>query len=406
MSERNRAVVELEFQDGTVLRNFERFSLRDNFTDPLGDFSFTLRPTAASLSHYSAITERGELVKVYINGAKQATMTIVKRSRTLDRDGQTIELSCKTPLCVPYKGSVDPTIAKHFPASALATEVVLAALAPYGFDTVMTNAAANVNTLTGKAVGGATNDVVVTEMKVKEAEAQENEKAYAFCARLVGRLGVAIRCTANGEILLVAPNFDQAAAYSLVQAAGERWDGDVMLDGITLEEDNDPVYSEVIVRGDTPDGGGQKSTGRPLARVIYDNSYTPSDAFLKDTPTTTIPAHTGTYTSTSQRYKPLIVTDKLSRDAKLAVSRAKRIHGRTSENAWVLTCEVDGLVSNTGRVWTVNTVVDVVCREFNISEPLWVLETTKTGDRQSGQRTKLKLIPLGSLVLGDVPGGS
>lgn len=407
MSAKNRARVTLEFQDGTVIDTWERFDLRESFTDPLGDFSFTMRPSRDLLPHYADITSPGELVKLKINGNQQATMHITRRRRRTDREGVTFELSAKSTLVVPYRASVDPTIATHFTAASPATEVIARAMAPFGFDFVVGDSASDVEVLTGKPLGGKKQAAVnVAELKIKDAEAHDGEAAYGFCARTVLRLGIALRCTHDGTLLATAPNFDQPVNDRLVQDYDGTHAGDRMLDGFDLEEDNESTYSEVIVRGDTPDGAQQKTAGRPLARVLYDTSYTPPDAALKDTPATTIPSHRGSYRSTSQRYKPLIVTDKLASDAKAAVSRGKRILGRSAEKAWVFTCEVDGLISNTGRVWRVDTCVSVLCEDCAIDEPLWVLETTKTGDRQRGQRTKLKLIPLHSLILGDVPGSS
>jgi prophage tail gpP-like protein len=54
-------------------------------------------------------------------------------------------------------------------------------------------------------------------------------------------------------------------------------------------------------------------------------------------------------------------------------------------------------------VWQVDTVANVVCEAFGINEPMYVLERELSQDRNSGQRTRLKLIPLGALVLGEIP---
>jgi prophage tail gpP-like protein len=72
-------------------------------------------------------------------------------------------------------------------------------------------------------------------------------------------------------------------------------------------------------------------------------------------------------------------------------------------SAYQFTCEVPGIVSATGAVWQVDTVANVVCEAFGINEPMYVLERELSQDRNSGQRTRLKLIPLGALVLGEIP---
>jgi prophage tail gpP-like protein len=47
----------------------------------------------------------------------------------------------------------------------------------------------------------------------------------------------------------------------------------------------------------------------------------------------------------------------------------------------------------------------VVIPDKQIDEAMFVYERVFTMSRGQGKRTRLKLIPAGSLVLGDVPGG-
>jgi prophage tail gpP-like protein len=56
-------------------------------------------------------------------------------------------------------------------------------------------------------------------------------------------------------------------------------------------------------------------------------------------------------------------------------------------------------------VWSVDTVVTVSIPSEGIQEPMWILEREFRMSDGDGSKTRLKLLPLGSLLLGDVPAG-
>jgi prophage tail gpP-like protein len=60
-------------------------------------------------------------------------------------------------------------------------------------------------------------------------------------------------------------------------------------------------------------------------------------------------------------------------------------------------------VSATGAVWSIDTIARVYCEAFDIDEDMWILQRELMQDRSGGQRTRLKLIPKGALVLGEIP---
>jgi prophage tail gpP-like protein len=77
--------------------------------------------------------------------------------------------------------------------------------------------------------------------------------------------------------------------------------------------------------------------------------------------------------------------------------------GLRAEKAFYVQGEVDGMVSATGRLWQVDTMVHVVIEAEGLDEDMWVAEVRRTADAQGGQRTHLRLLPKGALVLGDIP---
>ena len=400
MSEKNRGVVTLQFSDGSVINSWEGFTLRDTYTDPLGSFSFTFRPPRSQISDFTSRIQKGSLVSIKINGAPQAAMLIQTVKRTISKAiGVQFDFECKSVLVTPHQGDVDPEISQSFTSDTPVAIVVLIALEPYGFDIIFPDTSANVAALTGRSIDRRQPDVVVQAIKHRDAQAQDGETAYSFCSRIFSRLGLALRVNFEGSLLIGSPDYQQDAAYTVAEGSELRSDTDAAFGTITITDTNDNSFSEVVVRGAAQDRKGQRSASRPIHRMSVEGLARPIGAPFTDVQTSTVPAGRHTYRSDSGAvFKPKYKLDKFSRDRKFCKTLCHRIHGRNSEAAYVIECEVDGLISSTGRIWTVDTVARVVIDHADIDEDMWVLETTKKMSR-NGQSTALKLIPLNSLIL-------
>ncbi len=402
MGEWNRGSVALSFEDGEQITDFVSFSLHDNYTDPLGNFQFTIRPTRQDTFDRIVRTRKGTRVRLSINNNVQATMLIQTQATTISKDlGVEVSLECKSLLINANAGSVDPDIAESFKSDTPVEDVVLLALGPYGFDVITPDAAANVQALTGKSIGGQAPDVQVKEVKHKEAKAHEGETAYGFAARIFSRLGFALRVDAKGLLLLGSPDYSQEASYMVSLVTADQNKGDAMFGSVVITDTNDGQFSEVVVRGQAKDKKGQKRAGRPVHRLLVPDLPDPGDVPFSSAPTSTTESgrHNFAAELPVDSYKPTIKVDKFSRDNTYCETACNRVHGRNSEGGFMVECEVDGLVATSGAIWTVDTVCGVVVDKYGIAEDMWVKETTKTMDRDGAQRTRLKLIPLNSLVL-------
>lgn len=387
MSEKNRGTVSMRLPDGETLDAWDSFSLRDTFTDPLGQLEFVARPSRARIPELLTRVTKGTRVEVVVDKVTQGFYLIQASQRTIDRQGVTFRFGCHTPLVTPYQASVNPDIATHYQNDTSVATVVLGALGPFGFTRLVADSAASRSALTGKPISGGNAPVNVDALTHRDAQAQEGETAYGFCARIFTRLGVCLRVNHEGTLLLSAPDYRQQPSYDLVQDFTGQRAGDRMLDGIQIEDSNDEQFSECTVRGVSPDKPGQTRMARPAATIANADQY-PNRA---------------TYSSPLAGYKPKFIFDKNSRDIARCSSLAKLAMGVRAPKAFSVTCEVDGIRSTTGRVWGIDTVANVFIEAEGIKEPMWILERTFLQDRSSGQKTRLKLLPLGALVLGDAP---
>lgn len=386
----------MHFADGFVITGWRRLSLRETYTDPLGELSFEVSPTRENLDDYRSRCVKGAIVNVDINGVRQGQFLVQTVEKTISKaDGIVYRMVCQTPLAVAYEASVNPDLTFKTENDSALTVVVLQALSPYGFTTAVGDTAASVNAITGKAIGNRRAAVDVPALKHKEAQAQDGESAYRFCARLCTRLGVVIRVAhdsdvvpGNGSLLLGAPDYGQETLYTVCATFGASVDGaDRFFGPLTILDTNENQFSECIIRGHTPKAKGARQTARPSSQVQ----------------TVVLGANRGNYQCDALPFKPLIIKDKQSRDVERCESTAKLALGLRLKDAYVVSGEVDGFVSRTGALWQVDTTCRVVVEMENLDEPMWVLERTFKQDKRGGQSTILKLIPLNSLVIGDLP---
>jgi hypothetical protein len=390
MGDRNRSTVRMNFGDGSKIDAWLQFSLRDTYTDPLGQLDFTTAPIRERISDYRQRLRKGELVTVLANEVNQGTFLITTSKMLISKDaGVIFQITCKSPLATSQEGSVNPKLSFASESDAALADVILEALEPYGLNTIASDAAANVSALTGRSLTSRGGKVTTERFKTSEAQAQDNERAYQFCARLLSRRGVALRTTVEGTLLLGAPNYDQETAYTLVQDFDGSLRGDRFIDTVEVTDTNDEQYSECRVRGLSLDRRGRSRGQQPVAIV------TSAEMFPNR------PAYSG---GVGSEYKRLDILDKDSRDVEQCRSVAKHALGMRARNAFTVTGEVDGFVSSTGRIWQVDTLARTIVQAYDLDEEMWVLERVLTQDVEGGQKTRLTLIPKGALVLGEEAG--
>jgi prophage tail gpP-like protein len=410
MGAKNRGTVSMRFSDGTVFQAWDEVSLRDTYVDPLGDLSFVAKPLRRDLKTYREHLRKGELVAVLINDAPQGVQLIQTVDTTVDREGGvTFNVSCNTPLITAVEGSANPDYAFSSKSATFLTSIIGDLLRPYGFGEVYAEAEDDVNVRAGgKSVKGKTK-VNRSTLKAKDLQVHEGEAAYGVATRLCNDAGVCLRCDVEGRLILGHPRYDQPVSNTVVQDFDGRTKGDRMLH-VDVHDTNDGQFSECVVRGASHDDNDQTYAARPQARYVVASSKTATDAFPVKVPfnkvtATTFPDARHTYRSaaTVAPYKPRILRDKMGGDASKCLGVAKLVIGMRASKAFVVTCEVDGWISQTGRVWTVDTVGRVVIEAIELDAEMWLLERTLMMSRSGAQKTRLRWIPKDSLQLGNIP---
>lgn len=390
------AKVQVNFSDGTKIQEWESFSIRDTYTDPIGAFTFVAKPDQPRLFYYLERLKKGELIAVLVNEVPQFVGLINTVVVTISpENGTTIEASGGTPLLTPYEGHgvEDPNdyskdLTFKADADVPVKEFLLRVLRPYGFTGFATDDRVHVDVITNKPVTKKKRKTNTDALQHSEAQVHPGEGAYAACARVVTRLGCVMRLNWKGEIMVTNPDYEQDPSYTLVQDFNANIPGDRFFGDITITDTNEGQFSECAVRGQKAIDATDTFTARPIdvARSSDLNADRPP------------------YRSTIAVYKPKIIQDKSSRDKDRAKSTAKLALGIPACRAFVVRGQVSGFISSTGRVWNVDTKAHVILRAAGIEEDMWILSREFVQDAQGGQITRLELIPPGYLTIGDAPG--
>lgn len=380
----------LHFADGSVIGAWESFTLRDDYTDPLGSMEFVAAPPRGRIAEYAARLAKGEKVTVKINDIPQATVLIESvRTRIGASSGTTFTLRCKSMLAPMFVGSVSPPdYTFRSKSDTPISNVVLAIAGPYGFDTLIGDEQANRDAITGRPIGGQGAKLPIDRLKYNEAQAHEGETAYSMIARLITRLGVCLRCSWDGQLMLSRPNYEQAASYALVQSFSPGAPGDAFVGDIDIEDTNEGQFSAASVRGQAPDKHHSARAARPTAVVTASQM---GDGTFH------------TYRSTAAPFRPRLLVDKNARDRERCQSVAKLALGIPARKAFTIRGEVNGFSAKTGAIWNVDTVVTVRIDALKLHADMWILEREFRQDRKGGQSTSLTVIPKGFLVLGEAP---
>jgi prophage tail gpP-like protein len=403
MADTNRATIELRFADGDPITTWETFTLRQNYIDPLDDFQLTVsNPAPAKRDSYLSRLSKGERVTLWANGAQQATCEIVTVSGKISRtDGWTLSIGAKSTLHAAFQGGADPHYGKNLTADTPVRDVILDVLGPYGFNSIVLDTASDVGAISGKSLQGRAPAVALNEVKLKDFQTPNkgDMSAYQYCASLFTRFGLVLRTDRQGELLLGVPDFDQAAAYTVEQDRFRFYDGDLMIGEIGWTDTNDGQHSHYVVRGGKDESATATSATSPTAGVIVPGYSVPSGAPFSKVSLEELRPGRHLYRSARSPYKPKFWRDEKSLEVARALSFARSMSAQRGASGFQVKCTVDGLVSRTKRIWTVDTVGRVVVGDIGLDENMWLLETVKSGARNGGQHTELTWIPLHSLDL-------
>ena len=384
------SLVKVTTDSGLEVTSWDALNLRDQFDDPLGEFTLELSPTPAQLKTFKDAFGKGVVARLTIDEAPQAVFLIESMDVSISAErGVMMSITGKTPLCVPYEGGVDPRLSLSAKRDTSALDYVRKVLKPYGLDTIADDERAALDVMTGRSRNRERGPrVIANRLQWRDAQPNENESAYRFIARIITRLGVCLRMGPTGDVLVTAPHYEQPTEYTLVSDSAGRLQGNRFIGGIQISETNRDQFSEITVRGMALENRKKRRTTTPSATVSAAIHNPLRPAYMAEG---------------RASYKPLFLKDKNARDVSRCRSVARLAHGMRARDAMQVRGRVQGFRSREGALWTVDTLVRVVVPEYGLDEEMWIYERTFRLDARDGETTELTLLPKGALQLGEIP---
>jgi prophage tail gpP-like protein len=396
------ARVQLAFSDGTTFDEWQSVSLQDSFTDTSPPWTVTssLTRSGGLLKAYRQTLRKGELVAVRVNDIPQFVGLIQTVDKSISDDGIVFTVNGGTPLLTPHAGAAveDPLdyskelSFKSENADVAVVDILKRIFRPYfGADPVIIgDDGQHIDLTSGKKRTKKSKKLTIENLKQREAIAHPGETAYGLASRLLTKLGACLKLRWDGTLIITRPDYEQEISYTVGQSTQENFPGDRFFGTVNVHDTNEGQFSECIVRGQADDNSEVTTASRPIGVVL-------SSAINADRP----PYRAAPFAA----YKPQIIKDKSSRDKARSESTAKLALGLAARSAFTVSGVVNGWVSTTGRIWTVGTLARVVVEMDEIDETMFLLSRTLIQDPNGGQFAQLTFIPLGYLVLGDLPGG-
>lgn len=204
---------------------------------------------------------------------------------------------------------------------------------------------------------------------LKEIYPKANEGGFQYFTRFAHRVGYHAWALPDGQgIVIGTPTYEQEPAGELRLVRGAAGLSNTIEES-SIDSDNTRVPSHVFVRGKGSKPGDKSN---PIGCAIN-----PDAPF----------------------FKPFYLTDEESATKDHADAVARFVMGKALREALRYTVKVRGFTDPTsGRVWTVDTVVNVKDEDCGVEGLMWVEQRTFRKSR-AGTFTEMTLIPADSLLL-------
>jgi hypothetical protein len=386
------AELSLRLQDGTEIRSFTDFEWRERFSDPIDTLSLRVVPARDQQQTALAKLRKGELCFTYIDGRVQSAMMIQTVDVSEGVGGITVSVEAVSPLKILAETTVDVArVSKALTADVPVLDFVHTIAEPFGFteiqdtgDVGFLKVRTGVNPKSPATAGNAA--------KQKAARADYNETNLGFITRILSRLGCMLRCftTGTGPVLCItAPHYDDDALYGVKMALSGKGPSecDPIFGDMHFISTNEDQYSKCTVVGASNDETSANKANQPKGFALTTDINADRPPFRA---------------SAAFPSKEIFYKDDSCTSASRAGPIAKHVLGRRAERAFQVTGTVRGLLSKTGRPWTVDTMCRAYSQRLQFDEVMWMAERTMRKSAGSSEQTSFTLIPKGYYVLGDV----
>lgn len=370
--------------EGTVVRSWDEVTITRDMLSAGSPWTVTLwrQGRSDSWDRIRDVARGLAPVSVEIDGAPQLRGTIERVRDGASRAGAPFTLSGRDAIAAAIVSDVDPTLSLR---GATLEEVAERALAPLGLGVVIGADADEARAIqAGARPGARTTRRTRRGHHVDRFKPKPGEKVWPFLEALCRRHGFLVWPVPYGSgagLVIDRPAYDSPATQSLVRRRvrandnGASWEGNLLSGFRDLDVTEVPSavtvfgHASLTAREDARHRGTVLNDRLAHARVAA--AYTP---------------------------RPRYIRDPRARSPQIAEQRARLelAHANASLESYEAT--VQGF-SNAGRLWTVNTMVNLDDELTSATGAWLVTRVTFARSRASGHTTTLRLVPRGALVV-------
>ena len=428
-------LVNLETRGRSMMTEIKSWEIDSDYLTTTDGFSFD----CFSKDRNVVMGLEMEPVELFVNGQSQMIGRI--GGSTTGETGLAVSYRGRDYLSAMVECDIDPTV-------TITKEMDLFAAITYvsgtvGIDTVLSESdLALRNIRTGKSIAGGAGKEFQT-LKAEDVKPDFGTKQFAFLSEIVARHGATIQpANSRNAVILATPNYSQAPSYRLQRLLGERGSGNNIVRGIAnTDYESFPTY--------TMFNGNQAAVGRVATATKANVAIGDDLAFLDWRPGDKVSFSDKVFSSQTSnsrkrntlgktydtndaasgiaqdsadiilanshigRRKPnegtgdslkwynlLAIRDKQSRNQAQLERAAARTVGERLKGLLVYECDVQGHVDpESGAIWSVDTMVDVVDEVCNIAEPMWIASRRLRYSPTAGATTSMTLWRPGTFLL-------
>jgi prophage tail gpP-like protein len=408
-SEPEKDTVELLHVDsGKKINRWKEYQVNSDFLTPADGWSF--RVAAGDLaSDERAVLQPGAQVQLSVNGYTQLEGTIDLVETSTSRSGGTeINIQGRDLLAECVDSCADPKI-RLKPNDSLYT-AVSKIFEPFGINPsdylIDEQTDRDLRTGTNYTKGGRREKKPTKRARkivpdVGYQRPHPHEGAFAFASRLAQRFGFWIWMAASGKIVIIGkPNFDQEPLHEFRSKLSDTTQNNILESSLRLELSEQPS----VIYAEGSGGGGE--FGKAKHRAFMTNpALDVADDPAISTLLTRFPGATELAFPAFQHprlkartSRPMYLHDEESKTFEQLEKFIQREMATRVRRAYTYHCKVVGHYNReTGGIYCVNTVANVIDDNVGAHERLWIKSRTFRKSRTGGSETELELIRLNSL---------
>jgi prophage tail gpP-like protein len=358
--------------DGTQLRHWNEYEINCDILTPCDGWSFTFGSAKEWASTQNLLVP-GSKVEIHLGDHKLMTGFVdVVTVSTSRNSGVSINVQGRDilrPLC---KATIKPNfrIKGQTVKSMLEQVLKLYYTAPPAID---------IDNKSNRTLVGVTGSFAAKDRSAKlqkqieHLQAQPNEKVIDFVCRHLRRHGLWLWTSADGNIVVSGPTYDQAPSYSIVRKTGTKR---VLYKDASYRMDQTDVPSYMEVRGRAETKEWEKTAVRATA--------TNTDANIRHFVEPVYMQH----------------DEATTQDQADAFARQEMTRLRQDERVYTVTA-VDHKDRATLQVFMPDTIATVEDEFVGLRESMYVSSVTYRKSISAGTQTELRLVPIGAIQFSD-----